>query len=225
MAVTLGSTGITFSSGVTQTTIVPDYGALIGVSTFTTSGTWTNPGATKVVVKLVGGGGGGAGYCESGGAGGYAEGLFNVAGVASVTVTVGAGGAGVGYYAAGGRGGTSSFGTYCSANGGHGANTSHGHTGGYGGIGVGGQVLLRGGGGSGHSNNGGTNGNGRGGASYFGGPASLIRNHTNISATALPPMVQGAPGTGGPGQMTAGHFESAANNPGKAGIVIIYAFK
>ena len=78
-------------------TTVPDrsLGQPLGISTYTSAGTytWTPPvGCNRVLVRVVGGGGGGAGYCESGGAGGYAEGYHTTS--AAQTVVVGAGGAG-----------------------------------------------------------------------------------------------------------------------------------
>ena len=103
---------------------------------FSSSGTWTKPSwCKKVLVKVVGGGGGSAGYSESGGAGGYAEEIIDVTGVSSVSVTVGGGGGGVAYYNSAGDGGTSSFGSYCSASGGYGANRNLSHTDGHGGAG------------------------------------------------------------------------------------------
>ena len=222
MAFTLGSTSITYPNGTVQTTVPADSGKLLSVQPFYVSGTWTNPGATYVIVKCVGGGGGAAGYCESGGAGGYAEGLYNISGVATVAVTVGGGGGGVGYYAAAGAGGTSSFGSYCSATGGNGSNTSYGHSGGAGGTGSGGQVNLQGGGGSGHTNSSGANTMGRGGWSYFGGGRSQVRNHGNNSLYG--PQFRGAPGSGAPGQMSDG-YNTNKGTPGETGIVIVYAYK
>jgi hypothetical protein len=228
MAVTLGSQGITYSSGTTQTSSVPDLGAMINVTTFTSSGTWTNPGATTVIVKLVGGGGGGCGYCESGGGGGYAEGVFNVTGVSTVGVTVGGGGTGAGYYQGCPSGGTSSFGSYLSASGGGGANTYSTHSGGLGGIGSGGQTNLQGGTGNGHTNSVGAHAGGRGGSTYFGGSASLVRNHGNNSLFGPQPygaaFNNGAPGSGGPGQMTDGYYDGNSNGYGSSGIVLVYAF-
>ena len=222
MAFILGSTSITYPDGSTQSTNPTNLGELISIVPFTASGTWTNPGATYVVVKCVGGGGGAAGYCESGGAGGYSEGLYNISGVSTVAVTVGGGGAGVSYSAAAGAGGTSSFGSYASATGGNGANTSYGHSGGAGGTGSGGQVNLQGGGGSGHTNSSGANTQGRGGWSYFGGGASQVRNHSNNSLYGR--QFMGAPGSGGPGRMSDGYFEYMPT-PGESGLVVVYAYK
>ena len=122
MAVTIGPGAITFSDSTTQSSIATstrDRGQLISITTFTASGTFTAPsGCRKVLVKIAGGGGGSAGYCESGGAGGYTEGMFALAAGTAVTVTIGGGGGGVGYYAAAGNGGTTTFGTYLTATGG-----------------------------------------------------------------------------------------------------------
>lgn len=222
MAFTLGSTSITYPDGTTQSTNPSNLGELISVVPFTASGTWTNPGATYVIVKCVGGGGGAAGYCESGGAGGYSEGLYNVSGVSTVSVTVGGGGGGVGYYAAAGDGGTSSFGSYLSASGGYGANRNYSHSGGHGGGGSSGQVNIQGGAGSGHTNGAGSNTQGRGGWSYFGGGASQVRNHGNNSLYGRQRI--GAPGAGAPGQMTDG-YNHYMPTPGETGIVVVYAYK
>ena len=72
MAVTMDSSGITYSDGSVQTTRYgtdTDTGSLISVKEYTISGswTWTKPAnCTQVLVRVVGGGGGAAGYCESG---------------------------------------------------------------------------------------------------------------------------------------------------------------
>lgn len=234
MAVTLTSSGITFSNGTTQTTKAPgdgfanagDLGELIRIDSFVSSGTWTNPGARYVHVKLVGGGGGSALYCESGGAGAFVEGFYNVSGVSSVAVTVGGGGGGVGYYAAAGDGGTSSFGGYLSASGGYGANRNYSHSGGHGGNSPSGhQSWAHGGSGSGHTNSTGSWSGGKGGRSYFGGAQASIRNHTNLTLTDWGSMPGGAPGTGAPGQITNGTWPANTGCTGRAGAVVIYSYK
>lgn len=96
----------------------------------------------KVIVT--GAGGGGARWSSTagpsgGGGGGVAEKRINLAGVSAVTITVGAGGAGAasdGF--PGGNGGASSFGAYCSGNGGQGGIV--GATAVFGSIGVGGDI-------------------------------------------------------------------------------------
>ncbi len=221
MAITITDTGIVYSSADVQTTSptgANSRGHLIKVDTYTSgTNTWTKPsGCTTVFVKLVGGGGGSAGYCESGGAGGYAEGTFNVSAVSTVTVTVGGGGGGVGYYAAAGTGGTSSFGSYLSATGGGGANTYSSHSGGFGGVGSGGQLNLYGGPGRGHTNSIGHGTPAQGGQSYFGGSSGYNRA-TNNSKT-----YNGAPGTGAPGGRT---NDGSTGVAGESGLVIVYSYK
>lgn len=240
MAVTLGASGITYSNGTTQTSAPAgglnntstDKGNLIDLVSFTSSGTWTNPGATRVHVKLIGGGGGGAGYCESGGAGCYAEGIYNVTGVATVAVTVGGGGSYTTYYNAAGQGGTSSFGSYLSAIGGYGANQQYSHSGGHGGNSASGAgFAVQGSAGCGHINSVGHGALGSiGGQGYFGGAQAHSRNHGNLGNANLHGIYPGAPGSGGPGNITDwGSAQSArghsAGEYGAAGIVIIYAYK
>jgi hypothetical protein len=203
-----------------------DAGDLVDVQTFGATGTWTKPaGTTKVLVKVIGGGGGGAGYCESGGAGGYSEGYFDVTGVSTVSVTVGGGGGGVGYYAAAGGGGTSSFGSFISATGGGGANSYSSHSGGHGGTGSGGYVNVQGGGGAGHTNSVSTWSGGRGGYGYFGGGGTTARNHFNLGNTPLKTR-PGAPGAGGPGGQTDGHsYYGDRGATGEIGMVVVYSYK
>lgn len=237
MAVILGATGLTFSDGTTQASKVvgngssTDTGDLIDVQSFTASGTWTNPGATQVHVKLIGGGGGGAGYCESGGAGGFAEGFYSVSGVSTVAVTVGGGGSYTTYYSAAGNGGTTSFGAYLSAIGGYGANQNYSHSGGHGGNSFGGAGFsVQGSAGCGHINSVGHGSIGSiGGQGYFGGARAHVRNHQNIT-NIHHGIGSGAPGSGGPGNVTdlsvaiSGRGHSAGEY-GTGGIVIIYAYK
>lgn len=178
-------------------------------------GSCTQTQASTAIVKLVGGGGGAAGYAESGGAGGYSEMIINSTAITSVAVTVGAGGGAVGYYAGAGNGSTTSFGSYCSATGGYGANQNYSHSGGAGGTGSGGNVNLQGGGGQGHVNSVGAH-QGRGGGSYFGGGAAWNRS-TNTAIVA-----PGAKGAGGPGSNTDG---GAAGAAGESGMVVVYTYK
>lgn len=231
MAVTFGdSTVQTGPSVINQTT---DRGRLIKIDSYSSSSTWYNPGASMVHVKLIGGGGGGAGYCEAGGAGGYAEKFINVAGIGSVAVTVGGGGSYAAYYTAAGDGGTSSFGSYLSASGGYGANRNYSHSGGHGGNSfAGANFSVQGSPGCGHINGAGHwAGGGFGGQGYFGGSRGHIRNHGNLGWSG----VQGgtapfaAPGSGGPGNITDwGNAQSgrghSAGDVGQAGLVIVYSY-
>ena len=219
MAVTMDASGVTYSDGTTQTTRYgtdTDTGSLMAVKEYRVTGSWTwykPANCTQVLVRVVGGGGGAAGYCESGGAGGYAEKLIDVTGVSAVTVTVGGGGGNTGYYSAAGNGGTSSFGSYVSASGGYGANQNASHTGGQSGIGSGGNLNIICGGGTGHQNTGGS-AIGVGGKSYFGSGfrASHNVNTSNITSTAV--------GAGGCGGRDAGW----AGSNGGSGIVIVYNY-
>ena len=215
MSVSLDSGGIVFPDSTVNVTASVNKGTLISINSFTGSGTWTKPtGCTKVLVQVQGAGGGGCSYCESGGAGGYAEKLIDVTGVSTVYVTVGGGGANTGYYSAAGDGGTSSFGSYCSASGGYGANRNASHTGGISGSGSGGDINLRGGSGTGHGNTGGREAVGKGGNSYYGSgyKASHNTNTSNWGRTA--------PGAGGAG----GAMQGWAGSYGGGGIVIVYNY-
>ena len=181
-------------------------------------GTLTNTVASKALVRVVGAGGGAAGYCESGGAGGFGEGVIGTANLAAsnVTVTIGSGGTNVGYYAAGGNGGTSSFGAYITATGGYGSNQQAAHTGGVGGIGSGGNINLYGGTGTGHTDGAGGGALGQGGTSYFGSGTGIRHDSNNP-----PPAPGSAPGAGGPGGRTDVNWQGG---PGSAGAVIVYSF-
>ena len=207
---------ITYGDGTVSSTVTKSRGMMISVATYTSSGTYViPPNCNKVLVQLVGGGGGSAGYCESGGAGGYAEGVFEIPTGTSVTVTVGGGGTAVGYYAAAGNGGTSSFGSYLSATGGYGANQNYSHTGGHSGIGSGGGVNLYQGVGTGHANGGSHSQTALGGGTFFGGAGSKTRgnNSTNFSP---------AYGTGASGSIGEIGNTGAV---GTGGIVIVYAYR
>lgn len=223
MAISLTTTGIQYPDSTTQSTkydITHDQGGLIHIQTFTSSGTWVKPaGCTRVLVKVVGGGGGAAGYCESGGGGGYAEKVIDMTGVSTVAVTVGGGGASVGYYAAGNDGGTSSFGAYCSASGGYGANRNYSHSGGHGGVGSNGSINLYGGDGTGHANSTGHYPGGTGGGSYFGSSGTVSR------ATTSNKLYNGAPGSGGPGARTDDGGGGAGIANGESGLVVVYSYK
>lgn len=216
MAVTLGSSGITFHNGGSQTSAyVQDRGSPISITTFTGNGTYTVPSnCRKIFVQLVGGGGGSAGYNEAGGAGGYAEGFYSVSPGGTYAVTIGGGGGGVGYYAGAGRGGTTSFGALISATGGHGANNNYSHGGGHGGSGSGGQVNLDGGTGTGHGNSASHGQPSGGGPSFFGGPGGQYRSTT-------PSNYSPAYGTGATGGRT---NDGGSGTTGCAGVCIVFAY-
>jgi hypothetical protein len=218
MAVTLSNNGITYSDGTVQNSAPDssyDFGQLVSITTFTSSGTYTAPTpCRKLLVKVQGGGGGSAGHCEGGGAGGYSERLIHaITPGMTFAVTIGGGGGGVGYYAAAGDGGTSSFGSYCSASGGYGANRNYSHTGGHGGTGSGGQVTLQGGGGIGHTNGFGSWGP-RGVPTYWGGSFGT-RHSGGEQIGSGTPGAGASPGTTGNG---------GSGKAGRAGMVVVYAY-
>jgi hypothetical protein len=150
--------------------------SLLNVQAFTASGTYTpTSGATKALVFCTGGGGGGLSDGEfrgSGGGGGTAIDFVVLSG--SVSVTIGAGGNGGSSTPT--AGGTSSFGSFCSANGGAAGNT----TGVNGGTATGGVLNLTGGAGvggvspGGASFWGGSGARGAGGLSSAGGTAGTV---------------------------------------------------
>jgi len=163
------NTGVTVTGTVAATAFTGDGSGLTGISaggfsnvqTFTSPGTWTNPGSvTKVKVTVVGGGGGGSGSNQpnpavnrsgaGGGGGGTAIEWITIP-TSPVPVTIGGGGSAGSPTGDGGNGGTSSFGAYCSATGGTGGDcqpSSPGYPtyvfGGIGGAGSGGNLNLPG---------------------------------------------------------------------------------
>lgn len=123
------------SNGTTWTSSAPaGGGGLNGMTTFTSSGTFTVPaGVTKILVELCGAGGGARGWTPSvGAAGGYSKGVITVTPGASITATVGTG-------VANGTGGTTSFSTITATGG------SCSISGGTGGTGSGGSRNITGG--------------------------------------------------------------------------------
>jgi len=111
------------TEGIIADGAVPTTG-IVGVSTFTSSGTWTKAtresalGVTikRVIVEVQGGGGGAssdtlqAGDLNTGAGGGYARKLLDVSSVSSATITVGTGGSGgSAENTPGGNGGASSW--------------------------------------------------------------------------------------------------------------------
>ena len=115
----------------------------------------------------------------------------------------------------GGSGNTSSFGGYCSASGGYGANCRQQHAGGIGGNGSGGNLNVYGGGGNGHGSYH-TYGNHSTGMSYMGGgqPSSHVqRNYAHRHQS------HAAWGAGGNG---AQHGNRGAR--GREGVVVVHEF-
>ncbi len=108
------------TEGIIADGAVPTTG-IVGVSTFTASGTWTKAtresalGVTisKVIVEVQGAGGSGGNSSVSNGGsgagGGYAKKLIDVSSISSSTITVGTGGAGTSGVSTGNSGGSSSW--------------------------------------------------------------------------------------------------------------------
>jgi len=182
---------------------------------FTGGGTWNRPAGIRYIkVKCQAGGGGASGHGESGAAGGYSERVLDVTGISSVGVSIGGGGGGTYYSGAGGDGGTSSFGPYCSAGGGHGANRQNQHSGGVSGAGSGGDLNIHTGSGGAHHHS-----FGPGGTSHFGGPAPS--GHPQGGHFSHNHQGHAAPGSGG----TGGYFTGHRGSDGRPGIVVIEEFK
>jgi hypothetical protein len=183
---------------------------------WTSNGTWNRPtGVKSIIVTVLGAGGGGSGFCESGGAGGMSERVVDVTNVASVSVTVGNPGGGTNYSGCGGNGGSSSFGSYCSASGGTGANCRQGRAGGIGGNGSGGSVNVYGGGGVGHGSNY-SYGTHSAGNSYMGGSQASSHGQSNYSHQHQSHCAWGAGGNG------AQHSNRGAS--GRQGVVVVQEF-
>jgi hypothetical protein len=190
---------------------------------YTESTTFTVPlGVSLVRATVVGGGGGGGGSNGSyaaagGGAGGFASGTFTVTPGSSIAVTVGTGGLGGGANASGGTGGTSSFGDFCSADGGVGGQflTSQSTFGGGGGQGSGGELAGSGGCGS-DGQNGTTVIGGNGGSSMMGGGG---RASTAAAGTTSSSINGQAPGSGGGGVYNS--IGAADGGIGAAGLVVL----
>jgi hypothetical protein len=182
---------------------------------FTGGGTWNRPSGVRYIkVKCQAGGGAASGHGESGAAGGYSERVLDVTGISSVSVTIGGGGGGTYYSGAGGDGGTSSFGPYCSAGGGHGANRQNQHSGGVSGAGSGGDLNIHTGSGGSHHHS-----FGPGGTSHFGGPAPS--GHPQGGHFSHNHQGHAAPGSGG----TGGYFHGHRGSDGRPGIIVIEEFK
>ena len=171
-------------------------GGIRSMQSWTNNGTWYRPqGVTTIIVTVVGAGGGGSGFCEAGGAGGMSERVIDVTNVSSVNVTCGNPGGGTNYSGCGGNGNTSSFGSYCNASGGIGANCSQNRCGGYGGNGSGGSLNIYGGGGNGHGSYW-AFGNHTGGTSFIGGSQPCSHNQSNYAYNHQSHAAWGAGGNG-----------------------------
>ena len=183
---------------------------------WTSNGTWTKPsGVATILVTCTGAGGGGSGYCESGGAGGTSQRQVDVTNVSSVSVTIGNPGGGTNYSGCGGGGNSSSFGSYCSAGGGTGANCRQGRAGGVGGNGSGGTLNIYGGGGNGHGSHY-CYGNHSAGVSYWGGGQAAGHNQDNYSHQHQSHAAWGSGGNGA-------QFGNRGAR-GREGVVVIHEF-
>lgn len=184
---------------------------LRSMQVFTGGGTWNKPSGVRYIhVQVTGAGGGGSGHGESGGAGGYAEEIINVSNVGSVSVSIGNAGGGTYYANRAGNSNGSSFGNYCSASGGRGANRNNQHSGGLPGIGSGGNLNSYGGGGGSHHQS-----YGPGGRSFWGG--SSASGHPQGGNFAHNHQSHAAYGCGGQG----GYFHGIRGANGRNGLVVI----
>ena len=183
---------------------------------WTSNGTWSRPsGVQTISVTVTGAGGGGSGFTEAGGAGGTSKRVIDVTNTSSVSVTVGNPGGGTNYSGCGGGGNTSSFGSYCSASGGYGANCRQQHAGGIGGNGSGGNLNVYGGGGDGHGSYW-SYGNSSAGASYFGGTQPSSYNQRNYAHRHQSHAAWGAGGNGA--------REGNRGARGREGVVVVHEY-
>ena len=183
---------------------------------WTSNGTWSRPSGVKtIMVTVTGAGGGGSGFCESGGAGGTAQRQVDVTNVSSVSVSVGNPGGGTNYSGCGGNGNTSSFGSYCSASGGYGANCRQGRAGGIGGNGSGGNLNVYGGGGNGHGSFH-SYGSHSSGVGYFGGGQPASHNQRNYAHRHQSHAAWGAGGNGA--------REGNRGARGREGVVVVHEY-
>lgn len=195
---------------------------------FKTAGvtSWTVPEelrkGRKCYVKVIGGGAsGGIGSTTAsgitcgggGGGGGVAEGLVDLTGINSVSITVGAGGAPVSVSSANGKnGGSSSFWTYMSASGGYSGGQP---SGGLAGVGVGGTINTSLGPGSPGSIASAASGAGNGGSGGGPGGAGSFRDTANGKA-------ESAVGPGGGGAGLCPNSSTGQSGAGADGAVYIY---
>jgi len=183
---------------------------------WTNNGTWYRPtGVKTIMVTVTGAGGGASGYGEGGGSGGTAQRQLDVTNVSSVNVSVGNPGSGTSYSGCGGGGNSSSFGSYCNASGGIGANCSQNRAGGYGGNGSGGTLNIYGGGGYGHCSHH-SYGNISRSSSYWGGSQPNSHNQNNY---AYNHQSHAAWGSGGSGAQY-----SSRGAGGRQGVVVVHEF-
>ena len=183
---------------------------------WTSNGTWYKPsGVGTIMVTVTGAGGGGSGYAEGGGSGGTAQRQVDVTNVGSVSVTVGNPGGGTNYSGCGGNGNGSSFGSYCSAGGGYGANCRQGRAGGIGGNGSGGSLNVYGGGGEGHGSHY-MYGSHSTGSSYWGGSQPASHQQGNYAHRHQSHCAWGAGGNG------AQHGGRGAR--GREGVVVVHEY-
>jgi len=211
-------------------------GGLIGIQTFTSSGTYTpSAGTASVVVEAVGGGGAGGGCAansgsqgSAGGGGGsaaYARARFT-GGFAGAAVTVGTGGAATSSGSSrGNAGGASSFGALVSAPGGLGGYVGYTTTPG---VVVGGAEACPASSGGSLMNTAGNPGSpglvlgtgmvigGNGGTSPFGGGGTGGGGAAGVAATA--------PGAGGGGASSIASGPARNSGAGANGIVIVYEY-
>ncbi|MDQ0248349.1 hypothetical protein J2W22_000396 [Sphingomonas kyeonggiensis] len=210
-------------------------GGLVGIQTFTSSGTYTpSAGTASVVVELVGGGGAGGGCAATSGAqgsagsggssGSYARARLTT-GFAGLAVTVGAGGAPSSAAARGNAGSASSFGTLVTAPGGLGGMPGYATSPG----------IIVGGSDAGPASTGGnlvnTAGNpgdhglvigltavvgGNGGGSPFGGGGNGGGNTPGYNGLA--------PGAGGGGASSIAAGTARNSGAGANGLVIVYEY-
>lgn len=217
-------------------------GRLIGIQTFTASGTYTpTAGTASIIVFAIGGGGGGGGTGPSGaglataggGGGGGAYGTTTriLSGFAGTTVTVGGGGAG-NLNGPGSAGTASSFGAFLVVGGGAGAIAQNGITPpGYGQFGGGGAAPTGSALSSGAPGWAGGNAaiyttaavlSGKGGDSPLGsGGITLGTSATGVGVNGSGGSGYGAGGSGG--CSTAGGSNSRGGT-GAGGIVIVYEY-
>ena len=225
--ITIGGSGdtVNLGSGASSSGFGVAVAGIVGVSTFTSSGTWTKAtresalGVTikRVIVEVQGGGGSGSdGNAASarythGGAGGYAKKLIDVSSISSATITVGAGGAGVTSYPSN-AGGDSiwSDGTNTVTGGGAGAAGTANYVGGLGGTASGGDLNIDGRTGGGYAMYSGTD-------SMFGFGGTYSARQTGSTST-------GSDEPTGYGSGSAGLYGNGTTRDGRPGIVIVWEY-